>query len=60
MKLLFNVPYISFDLFGRIIKSIKWHGEFKGSMDLPLLSEGMYSIVLKTKSWTISKRFVKL
>ena len=53
-------PLLIIDLFGRIIKSIKWNGDLKGSMELPLLSEGMYSIVLKTTAWTISKRFVKL
>ncbi|MFN0187755.1 MAG: T9SS type A sorting domain-containing protein [Bacteroidia bacterium] len=55
-----NGELLIIDLFGRIIKSIKWNGDLKGSMDLPLLSEGMYSIVLKTATWTISKRFVKL
>lgn len=55
-----NGDVIIIDLLGRIIKSVKWHGDLKGSMELPLLSEGMYSIVLKTAAWTISRRFVKL
>lgn len=55
-----NGELLIIDLFGRIITSMKWNGDLRGTMELPLLSEGMYSLVLKTKSWTISKRFVKL
>ena len=59
-KIAANGEIVIIDLFGRIIKNVKWNGDLKGSLDLPLLSEGMYSIVLKTTAWTISKRFVKL
>lgn len=48
------------DLYGRTIQNIKWDGALTGTLYLPILSEGIYSLVLKTESWIASERFVKL
>jgi len=48
------------DISGRVLIKFDWNGEVKQEFTLPRLMEGMYFINLKTQSWIISKRFVKL
>lgn len=48
------------DFLGRTVQSIKWEGASNGTIYLNTISEGIYTIVLKTQSWITSERFVKL
>lgn len=48
------------DLLGRTIQSSKWEGAPHGTINLHQISEGIYTLVLKTESWITSERFVKL
>ena len=48
------------DFLGRTVQSLKWEGTSNGTFNLNNISEGIYTIILKTQSWITSERFVKL
>ena len=48
------------DFLGRTVQSFKWEGTSNGTFNLTNISEGIYTIILKTQSWITSERFVKL